>query len=315
MGYQIAGEVDWQFLDSRFGAWSPPRVTLDTLGKLKKGHFIDLGELWSGRHGAVRRRQVRLAREFGDFAAKLYEREESQEYDIEDFNDIIEEFGGLQDPCLARIVFAEPPTTEMGPVVWTDYFESPWGSSLARYLKQLRAGGNVRRFSPTERVLVVCGMVLGLVALHGSNLCHGNLKPSNILLESNPDSDLNVHITDYISYSLEHCHLASTAMMSSPNYTAPECYELEEVDFVAQKQGIYSALQRADVFSCGLIRYEILTYQQVFSSDLGDAELRRKTQSSDRPMIASAIDPEFGPLIERCWDSDPSKRPLIGEVW
>jgi hypothetical protein len=31
----------------------------------------------------------------------------------------------------------------MDPVVWTDYFDSPWGSSLGRYLKDIRAGANV----------------------------------------------------------------------------------------------------------------------------------------------------------------------------
>jgi serine/threonine protein kinase len=169
--------------------------------------------------------------------------------------------------------------------------------------------------SPTEQVLVICGMVLGLVALHKLNLFHGNLKPFDILLESNPESELNVHITDYISYSLEHSYLTYSCRVSSPNYSAPECYELEDADFVLSKRKCYSALQRVDVFSCGLILYEILTDQEVFSSELTAADLRRTTQSRERPVMPGSIKREFRHLIERCWDSDPLKRPLIGEVW
>jgi serine/threonine protein kinase len=315
MGYQIIGDVDRQLLRSRFDGWAPPPITLETLDKLKKGHYIECGELGSGRHGTVRRLQVRLGQEIGDFAAKTYQQEESQEEDIEHFALLLEAFGSLRHPCLARIVFAEPPTTEMGPVVWTDYFESHWGSSLGRYLKDVRAGASVRRMSPTEQVLVICGMVLGLVALHKSNLFHGNLKPFDILLESNAESDLNVHLTDSISYSLEHSYLTYSCLVSSPNYSAPECYELEDADFGLVKPKSYSALQRVDVFSCGLIVYAILTGHEVFSPELSAADLRRKTQSRERPSIPTSIRPGFQQLIDRCWESDPSKRPSIGEVW
>jgi serine/threonine protein kinase len=169
--------------------------------------------------------------------------------------------------------------------------------------------------SPTKHVLVICGMVLGLVAVHKSNLVHGNLKPFDILLESNAESELNVHITDYISYSLEHSYLTYSCLVSSPNYTAPECYELEDGDFVLLKRKCYSALQRVDVFSCGLIMYEIVTGKDVFSSELSAVALRRKTQVPERPDIPKSIKPEFRQLIERCWDSDLSKRLSIGEVW
>jgi serine/threonine protein kinase len=169
--------------------------------------------------------------------------------------------------------------------------------------------------SPTEQVLVICGMVLGLVQLHKLNLFHGNLKPSDILLESNPEFELKVHLTDYLSYSLEHSYLTYSCLAMRPNYSAGECYELEDTDFVLSKKTCYSTLQRVDVFSCGLILYEILTGQEVFSPELSAADLRRKTQSRERPPIPGSIHREFGQLIERCWESDPSKRPSIGEVW
>jgi hypothetical protein len=62
--------------------------------------------------------------------------------------------------------------------------------------------------------------------------------------------------------------------------------------------------------------YEILSGNKVFSPALSAAEIRRKTMNNqERPQIPSCIKGDFGKLIERCWNSDPSKRPPIGEVW
>jgi serine/threonine protein kinase len=152
---------------------------------------------------------------------------------------------------------------------------------------------------------------LGLKSLHESQLFHGSLKPSDILLDSN----FNVSLTDYLSYSFEHCHFTYSCLVSSPNYTAPECYQLEDEEFCIQKKECVEKLQKVDVFAVGLIIYEILTYQPVFSPDLSASDLRRKTGSRDRPSIPPSIKGGFGQLIDKCWDSDPSKRPMVGEIW
>jgi hypothetical protein len=37
--------------------------------------------------------------------------------------------------------------------------------------------------------------------------------------------------------------------------------------------------------------------------------------NQERPQIPSGIKGDFGKMIERCWHSDLSKRPPIGEIW
>jgi serine/threonine protein kinase len=195
--------------------------------------------LGSGRHGAVRRLQVRFDRQFGDYVVKFYQQEESQEEDLEQFAVLIQVFWTLSHPCLATCVYWDAPTTEMGPVLWTDYFND---GSLGAYLKHVRLSENVRRFTPTELVLIICGFTLRAVALHARDLFHGNLKASDILLHF-VDSEWTVHVTDYISHSLEHSYLPYSCLVSSPNYTAPESYELEDADSIIQKRKCFSALQ------------------------------------------------------------------------
>jgi serine/threonine protein kinase len=172
-------------------------------------------------------------------------------------------------------------------------------------------------WTPTQKALVTVGIANALLALHHSNLnggkglFQGNLKPSDILL----DSDLNIHITDYISYALEHSYLTYSCQVATPNYTAPESYDLDDEDFNHNNQRYVRKRQKVDIFSFGLIMYEILTGEEVFSSELSAADLRRKTLSMERPGIPGNVKREAAKLIEQCWDKEPSQRPLAGTVW
>jgi hypothetical protein len=124
MYYKIVDGVDSHFVGSLFDLWSPRPITRDTLDQLPKGCYVDCGELGSGRHGTVRHVQVRFGVEIGEFAAKLYQQQESQEEDLDNFADLLQLFTSVHHPCLANIVFAGPPTSDDGPVLWTDFLNS-----------------------------------------------------------------------------------------------------------------------------------------------------------------------------------------------
>jgi serine/threonine protein kinase len=125
-----------------------------------------------------------------------------------------------------------------------------------------------------------------------------------------------VYLTDYISFSLERLGLAFSSMVGSPIYAAPELYTLEDEPLDLGNPDDAIRFKPIDVYCLGLICYEILSGNKVFSPALSAAELRRKTMNNqERPQIPSCIKGDFGKIIERCWNSDPSKRPPIGEVW
>jgi serine/threonine protein kinase len=267
-------------------------------------------ELGSGRCGTVRQVRLESGSASRDLAVKSYEREEVDDESLRLFDQLITEFTRIDHPCLLKILRADRPDGSSGPVIWTEYVPS---GSLDSYLKQVRSGGIAQPWSETQKVLVICGIVLGLTSLHNAGLFHGTLSPSNILLDR--DSDFDVYIADYISYSLEHYHLTYSCLVNSPNYAPPECYLLEDDDFDVWNKKCFLKLQKVDAFVVGLIVYEVLTGQTVFSPDLSAAEIRRKTQSRDRPPIPGWIREDIRKLIDRCWDCDASKRPSIGEVW
>jgi serine/threonine protein kinase len=268
-------------------------------------------EIGTGRFGSVSMYRMEIEGQWKVFAAKYYEYADGCEKLGDTFVDVLNAFSRVDHPCIPNVLCFQKPVHGRGPIIATEYFE---GGSLDSVLNRVRGRKDKIHFwTPTTRVIIICGIVRGLISLHSSHLFHGYLKPTDILL----DSDQKVHLTDYISFSLERFGLAFSSMVGSPIYAAPELYTLEEgdpLDLGNPDDAI--RFKPIDVYCLGLICYEILSGNRVFSPKLSAAELLRKTMNNqERPPIPSSIKGDFGKLIERCWNSVPSKRPQIGEIW
>jgi len=144
----------------------------------------------------------------------------------------------------------------------------------------------------------------GINWLHGiNNIVHRDLKPANLLLDEN----MRVKVTDFgFSETIRHHGLRD---MKGPKgtalYMAPEVMRMEEFNF------------KADVYSFGLILYELLTGQEPF---LEFTELDPFYQAVCvdhlRPVFPAelGLPPRLISFVERCWDKNPKKRPTMAEV-
>ncbi|GAI84985.1 unnamed protein product, partial [marine sediment metagenome] len=96
----------------------------------------------------------------------------------------------------------------------------------------------------------VCG---GLAEAHRLGIAHRDLKPSNIMI----DKDGNARIMDFgIARSLKAKGITGPGVMiGTPEYMSPEQVEGKEVD------------QRSDIYSLGVILYEMVTGQVPFEGD------------------------------------------------
>ncbi len=163
------------------------------------------------------------------------------------------------------------------------------GEDLARVLRRL---GRPSREKAIEIARQIC---LGLAAAHENNVLHRDLKPANIMI----DGRGRVRITDFglagLADKLEH----SESRAGTPAYMAPE----------QLAHGKVSA--RSDIYSLGLILYELFTGKGVF--DTSDVEeLKRKHASgtvSARSSISEEIDPAVERVVMRCLESQPKERP------
>jgi serine/threonine protein kinase len=70
---------------------------------------------------------------------------------------------------------------------------------------------------------------------------------------------------------------------------------------------------KADIYSLGIVLWELMTKSDVFP-DLEDDEVMYAIQQGDRPEIPTFVPPEFANLIRACWAEDPLSRPAASVV-
>lgn len=137
-----------------------------------------------------------------------------------------------------------------------------------------------------------------LAAAHGRGLVHRDIKPSNVLVQL----DGRVKVTDFgIAKVTDAPHEDLTRagnVMGTARYLAPEQLEGGEVD------------ERADVYSLGLVMYEMLTGQSPFGADseIATAVARLTTTAPPISQVRANVPPGLAHVVERAMERDPARR-------
>jgi serine/threonine-protein kinase len=152
---------------------------------------------------------------------------------------------------------------------------------------------------PLERVLnIMKQLAAALAAAHGVNVVHRDLKPQNILLDRND----HVYVSDFgIAKTLESERTSVTrtgAVLGTPMYMSPEQVEGKPVD------------HRSDLYTFGLIFYEMLTGILPFSGDSTfQLMYQRVHQIPKRPELVIPDLPLYlSRICLKCLEKEPAKR-------
>ncbi len=137
---------------------------------------------------------------------------------------------------------------------------------------------------PVERALEVGRQVLeALKSAHDAGVVHRDLKPQNIMI----DKDGTVCVADFgIAKSADTGGLTVTGqIVGTPEYMSPEQAEGKDVDF------------RSDLYSFGLILYEMLTGRVPFRADSIISTLMLRLR--EKPQVPSKANPAVPPWLDR----------------
>jgi serine/threonine protein kinase len=170
--------------------------------------------------------------------------------------------------------------------------------SLQRVMEQGQAAPE-EFWNPTGKAIIICGIVLGMRFVHSKGYIHGDLKPSNILIKTGGTA----LISDFGTSRLESADAKSTSDGGSVHYSAPELFLSEGV-----------GTTKSDVFSFGLVSYEILTGSAVFPGSMLVFPVMRKLRSLELPAIPSSCGKLMQDLIHRCWLREPASRPSFDDI-
>jgi Protein kinase domain len=163
------------------------------------------------------------------------------------------------------------------------------GEDMASLLRR------IGRLPDDKAVEIAQQLCSGLAAAHRSGVLHRDLKPSNVMI----DGKGRARITDFgLAIPSEEADTRSGAA-GTPGYLAPELFT----------GGVASV--QSDLYSLGLVLYELFTGKKAFDAS-NVAELYRK-QTETNPTPPSNVVKNFDPAVERailrCLDRDPAERP------
>ncbi len=162
-----------------------------------------------------------------------------------------------------------------------------------RNLKDIMAAG--QRFRPAEAARIAADLALALDYAHSMKVVHRDIKPANIILTN----QRQIKITDFGVARLESSNLTVQGQfIGTPNFMSPEQVRGETID------------GRSDIFSLGVVLFELLTAQRPFSGDTMH-EVTMKIVQAPTPIpstLCKDLPPAFNPIVMKCLMKDPAKR-------
>lgn len=135
-----------------------------------------------------------------------------------------------------------------------------------------------------------------LEASHAQGILHRDLKPGNVMLTQHGTAK----VADFgIAKITEGMDITGTGMMlGTPAYLAPER--------VAGKP----ATPASDIYSAGVVLYELLTAKRPFEADTPLGLVRAMQEEEPQPLTEARpnIDPALAAIVERAIAKDPAQR-------
>lgn len=154
----------------------------------------------------------------------------------------------------------------------------------------------IGRLSPDKATEIARQICAGLAAAHDRGVIHRDLKPANVML----DGTGKIRITDFGLAGVAAGIKGEEARAGTPAYMAPEQLAGQEVT------------PKSDIYSLGLILYEILTGKRAFeAATLAElVKVREAGRITNPSTLIRDLDPLIDRGILRCLETDPGKRPV-----
>jgi hypothetical protein len=168
------------------------------------------------------------------------------------------------------------------------------GPALSKVLKRHR------KIPPARAIPILRQVAKALGSAHGKGIVHLDVKPDNVLLVDRNGRSDTVKVVDFGIAGLLGQPGASTRIMGTPEYMAPERAMAKSYD------------HRSDVYSLGVMAYEMLVGEVPFqASNPLETLAMHVSETPDRlnERSTTKIPEALEALVLRMMDKEPGRRP------
>ncbi|KAJ3671397.1 hypothetical protein LUZ60_007476 [Juncus effusus] len=137
----------------------------------------------------------------------------------------------------------------------------------------------------------------GMEYLHQNGIIHRDLKSANLLM----DKDHAIKVADFGVARFQNQGGVMTAETGTYRWMAPEVINHLPYD------------QKADIFSFAIVLWELVTSKIPYDT-MTPLQAALGVRQGLRPIIPENTHPKLSELMQRCWDSSPSKRPSFSDL-
>ena len=167
--------------------------------------------------------------------------------------------------------------------------------------KELQSFFDADERFPSERaVRIMCELLSALDFAHEAGVIHRDIKPANVML----DAEGRAKLADFGVARIEDARgpeaerTATGTMVGTPSYMSPEQVQGQKID------------HRTDVFSAGVVLYQLLTNARPFTGT--GAWAVQKKIVMENPAPPSAVNPslsrEFDKIVLKALAKEPDRR-------
>ncbi|KAG9151127.1 hypothetical protein Leryth_002703 [Lithospermum erythrorhizon] len=161
-----------------------------------------------------------------------------------------------------------------------------------------------RMLDRRRKLMIALDAAFGMEYLHLKDIVHFDLKCDNLLVNLGDPQRPVCKVGDFGLSRIKRNTLVSGGVRGTLPWMAPELLN-----------GSSSRVsEKVDVFSFGIVMWEILTGEEPYASMHCGAIIGGIVNNTLRPPIPERCDSEWKKLMEECWSPDPSIRPSFTEI-
>ncbi|HTJ46375.1 MAG TPA: serine/threonine-protein kinase [Kofleriaceae bacterium] len=134
------------------------------------------------------------------------------------------------------------------------------------------------RLEPMRAVAIMRQVLAGIAHAHVQGIIHRDLKPENIIVSPVEGHGEHARILDFgLAKLRDEGSFTTGVAVGTPGYMSPEQTSGQKAD------------ERADIYACGVILYELLCGQKPFHSESAFETMRMHREVPPRPLAVAAV--------------------------